>query len=122
MAYDIRPLSFSEILDRAFRVLLDNFGLLFAISALVWIPTGVLLEIGAQFVRPATTSILGFIVLFVAIPVQHTALILGVGEVYLDRAISVGKAFRSTLRLAPAVIGTYLLLGVIIVSFPLGWR
>jgi hypothetical protein len=114
MAYDIRPLSFSEILDRAFRVLLDNLVVLFAISALVSIPVGVLLEIGTKFVRPATISILGFTVLFVVIPVQHAALIVGVGEVYLDRAVSVEKAFRTTLRLAPAVIGTYLLVGVII--------
>ncbi len=114
MAYDIRPLSFSEILDRAFRVLLDNFFLLFAISALVWIPTGVLLEIGTKFVRPATISILGFTVLFVVMPVQHAALIVGVGEAYLGRTVSVGEAFRSTLRLAPAVIGTYLFVGVIV--------
>src|SRR5271166_5976864 len=114
MAYDIRPLSFSEILDRAFRVLLDNFVVLFVISALVWIPAGVLLEIVAKLGRHAATPILGFTVLFFAIPVQHAALIVGVGEAYLDRAVSVGKAFRTTLRLAPAVIATYLLTGVII--------
>ena len=33
---------------------------------------------------------------------------------YLDRAVSVGKAFRSALRIAPAVIGTYLFVGVIV--------
>src|SRR5579863_9047647 len=114
MAYDIRPLSFSEILDRAFRVLLDNFVMLFAISALVWIPAGVLLEIGTRFVRPrsAANSIFGLAVLFIAIPLQHAALIVGVGEVYLDRAVSVGRAFRSTLRIVPAVTGTYLLVGI----------
>ena len=122
MAYDIRPLSFSEILDRAFRVLLDNFVVLFAISALVWIPAGVLLEIGTRFVRlrSAANSILGLAVPFIAIPVQHAALIVGVGEVYLDRAVSVGRAFRSTLRIVPAVIGTYLLVGVIIIMIVLG--
>ena len=44
MTYDIRPLSFAEILDRSFRVYLDNFVPLFGISAVVWIPSGILLH------------------------------------------------------------------------------
>ena len=52
MAYDIRPLSFGEILDRAFRVYLDNFVLLFGISAVVWIPSGILLASAALIGPP----------------------------------------------------------------------
>lgn len=52
--------------------------------------------------------------LFVVIPVQHAALIDGVAEVYLDLPLSVGQAYRPTLRLVPAIVGTYLLVALIL--------
>lgn len=83
MAYDIRPLSFSEILDRAFRVLLDNFVLLFGISAVLWIPTAIFLTIEAKLARPGVATLVDFLVFFVVISIQHAALIDAVREVYL---------------------------------------
>ena len=57
MAYEIRPLSFAEILDRAFRVYLDNFVLLFGIAAVVWIPSGILLASATVIGSTAATII-----------------------------------------------------------------
>jgi len=45
MAYDIRPLSLAEVLDRGFRVLRDHFLLLVGIAAWAWIPYGILLAL-----------------------------------------------------------------------------
>ena len=57
MTYDIRPLSFGEILDRAFRVYLDNFALLFGIAAIIWVPSGIILASGALLgTTPPTSS------------------------------------------------------------------
>jgi hypothetical protein len=121
MAYDIRPLSFGEILDRAFRVYRDLFKLLFGISALVWIPSSVLLDIVAQLSkRPLGMSVFGVVFLLV-FAVQHAALVVGVAEVYLGRSVSIGQAFRPTWRLLPAIMGTYLLLAtIVVVSFVFG--
>src|SRR5208283_619150 len=94
MAYDIRPLSFGEILDRAFRVVLDNFALLFGIAAVVWLPSALLLVSGAV-IGPVAASILYSLFLMIAAPVMHAALIDGVAEAYLGRPIEIGDAYQS---------------------------
>jgi hypothetical protein len=114
MAYDIRPLSFGEILDRAFRVYLDNFALLFGISAVVWIPSG-LLNASAGVVGARAAAILNGLFLIVAGPVLNAALTIGVAEAYLDRPVSIGEAYQATRPILLPIIGTYLLIGLIFV-------
>jgi hypothetical protein len=105
MAYDIRPLSFGEILDRAFRVFLDNFMLLFGISAMVWIPSGILLA-SASVVGRGPAAILNIIFLMVVAPVMQAALTIGVAEAYLDRPVTIAEAYRSTRAILLPLIGT----------------
>ncbi len=114
MTYDIRPLSFGEILDRAFRVYLDNFMLLFGISAVVWIPNGILAA-STVIVGRVAASILNLIFLMVAGPVMQAALTIGVAEAYLDRPVTIAEAYRSTRSIFLPFIGTYLLIGVIFI-------
>jgi hypothetical protein len=109
MAYDIRPLSFGEILDRAFRVYLDNFLLLFGISALLWIPSGLLLATGVV-IGSGAASILNFIFLLVAAPVMQAALTIGVAEAYLDRPITIADAYQTARPILLPLLGTYLLM------------
>jgi len=123
MAYDIRPLSFSEILDRAFRVLLDNFLLLFGIAAIVIVPTRVLFAPGGvlgNHIAGALTTVFAMI----AIPIMHAALIMGVAEVYLDRPSTIIDAYRSTRPIALPYIGTFLLYFIVIffaAGIPIGF-
>src|SRR6187455_3333906 len=42
MAYEIRPMSVGEILDTGFRLLRNHFSLLVAISAIAYVPMGIL--------------------------------------------------------------------------------
>ena len=118
MAYDIRPLSFGEILDRAFRVYLDNFLLLFGIAAIFWIPSGILGASGGVVDRGVATT-LDSIFFMVAAPAMHAALIVGVASVYLDRPISIGEAYRSVRPIVLPFIGTYLLY-LLLFAFSMG--
>ncbi len=103
MAYNIRPLSFAEVLDRAFRVYLDNFQLLVGIAAVVWIPYGVLVAAGR------ITAGIGFILLLLGAPVMGVAHAIAVAHVYLDRPITVQDAYQATRPMLLRIIGTYLL-------------
>ncbi|HLI81214.1 MAG TPA: hypothetical protein VKV03_14600 [Candidatus Binataceae bacterium] len=113
MAYDIRPLSFGEILDRAFRVYLDNFALLFGISAVVWIPSGILL-LTASVIGAGAAAVFNLLFLSVAGPILAAAHIIAVSEVYLDRPITIAEAYRSTRPIILPLLGTYLLMGLLL--------
>ncbi len=116
MVYDIRPLSFGEILDRSFRVYVDNFLLLFSISAVVLIPAAILLATG-RVIGNSAASVLELLWLLVAAPAMHAALIIGVAEAYLDRPVSLAEAYRAAKPIFVPFIGTYLIL-ILIVSVP----
>jgi hypothetical protein len=114
MAYDIRPLSFGEILDRAFQVYFDNFVLLFGIAAVVWIPSGIILASGS-IVGNAAAAVLNLIFLMVAAPIMQAALTIAVSEAYLDRPVTIAEAYQSTRPIFLPLIGTYLLMGLLFV-------
>jgi len=114
MAYDIRPLSFGEILDRAFRVYLDNFVLLFGISAVVWIPSGIL-QASAVALGNTAAGVINILFMLVAAPVMQAALTIGIAEVYLDRPITIAEAYQSARPILVPFFGTYLLMAVIFI-------
>ncbi len=113
MAYEIRPLSFGEILDRAFRVYLDNFALLFGIAAVVWIPSGIL-QASATVIGSTAATIIDVIFMLVAAPVMQAALTIGIAEVYLDRPIAIAESYRSARPILVPFFGTYLLMAVLL--------
>lgn len=112
MTYDIRPLSFGEILDRAFRVYLDNFVLLFGIAAVVWIPSGIL-QASAVVIGNNAATIIDAIFMLVAAPVMQAALTIGIAEAYLDRPMSIAGAYQSARPILVPFFGTYLLMAVL---------
>ncbi|HVN28634.1 MAG TPA: hypothetical protein VMT64_09120 [Candidatus Binataceae bacterium] len=114
MTYDIRPLSFGEILDRAFRVYLDNFVLLFGISAIVLIPSGILLA-AMPVLGPGIAGGLNVLILLLAGPVMHAALVIAVAEAYLGRPVTIADAYRSVRPIIFPFIGTYLLTALVFV-------
>ena len=105
MAYDIRRLSFAEVLDRAFRVLLDNFVVLVAVAAIFLVPFAVL---NALFVRsgmvrsPAVGAIYGLFILLVlamVAPLNHAALTTAVTDIYLDKRVTPMGAYRDAWKI-----------------------
>ena len=111
MAYDIRPLSLGEVLDRGFRVLRDHFRLLVGIAAWAWIPYGVLLALSESNKIYAGLAMLVFLIVS---PLMYAGLIIAVGEVYLDQPATIASAYRSTRALVVPIIGTFLLLYVLV--------
>jgi len=99
MAYDIRPLSIAEVLDRGFRVLRDHFRLLVGIAAWAWIPYGVLLALSESNKTFAGLAMLLFLIVS---PIMYAALIVAVGEVYLDQPATIAGSYASTRALAGA--------------------
>lgn len=112
LAYNIRPLSFAEILDRAFRVFRDHFSVLVGISAVLWLPYGAILAVGNTSHVVFGIAGLAFGLLF---PVMSVALTAAVANVYLDRPITVGDAYRSIRVILTPIVGTYLLLYLLVI-------
>jgi hypothetical protein len=111
LAYNIRPLSFAEILDRAFRVFRDHFSVLVGISAVLWLPYGAILAVGNASRVVSGIAGIAFSLLF---PVMSVALVAAVANVYLDRPISVADSYRSIRVILTPIIGTYLLLYLLV--------
>ncbi len=111
MAYQIRAMSFAELLDTAFRIVRDHFGLLVGIASAVYVPLAVVND----GVQPAPGEIVwgrlaaALAVSLVAGPIGFTALTHAVGEIYLDRPTSIGQSFRFALRIIVPMTGTMLL-------------
>ena len=117
MAHNIRPLSFAEILDRAFAVLRDNFSLIVGISAIVWIPYGVVLALGRLAPDPtlrAVIAIVAELALIFAAPIIGIAITTAVARVYLDRPATISDAYRSSGPIVARAVGTYFLAGVLL--------
>src|SRR5579864_541913 len=111
LAYNIRPLSFAEILDRAFRVFRDHFSVLVGISAVLWLPYGAILAVGNTSHVVSGIAGIAFLLL---LPVMYVAFTAAVANVYLDRPITVGDAYRSIRFILTPIVGTYLLLYLLV--------
>jgi hypothetical protein len=126
MAYQIRAMSFAELLDTAFRLVRDHFLLLIGIASAVYIPLAVVNE----GVQPAPGQIVwgrlaaAVALSLVAVPIVFTALTHAVGEIYLGRQTSIGKSFGVALGLIVPMTGTMLLVylgilgGIILLVIP----
>jgi hypothetical protein len=113
VAYDIRPLSFTEVLDRAFALLRDQFWLLAGISAVLWIPYGVLAAFAGTANHLAIRA-LALLLLLLA-PVAHAALTVAVSCVYLGAPATIKGAYVATRDIIQSIIGTYLLMYLLII-------
>jgi len=111
LAYNLRPLSFAEVLDRAFRVFRDHFSVLVGISTVLWLPYGAILAVGNTSRVVFGIAEIAFLLL---LPVMWVALTAAVANVYLDRPITVGDAYRSIRVILTPIVGTYLLLYLLV--------
>ncbi len=114
MEYQIRAMSFAELLDTAFRIIRDHFGQLVGITSAVYVPLAVM---NAAAMPRAGAFALGPLVAVVVlalgvVPIVSTALTYAVGEIYLGRRTSIGRAFGAALRVVVPLVGTKLLVGL----------
>src|SRR5262249_57748573 len=101
MAYEIRAMSFAELLDTAFRIVRDHFGLLVGIASAVYIPFAVM----NAAAMPATGQIAWgplasvIVLALVVVPMASTALTHAVVATYLGLQRSLGPPSLSSARL-----------------------
>ena len=118
MAYQIKAMSFAEMLDTAFRILRDHFMTLAGLSAVVHVPLA-FLNSGIQQ-APGELAwgrfALSLLVSFVGAPFVAAALTHAIGEIYLGRPTSIGGSLRAALAIIVPLSGTMLLvyLGVFV--------
>jgi hypothetical protein len=109
LTYDIRPLSFTEVLDRAFALLRDQFWLMAGISAVLWIPYGVLAAF-AGIAHHEGLYLLALLLLLLLAPLAHAATTVAVSRIYLGTPVTVKGSYVATRDIFQAIIGTYLLM------------
>ena len=112
MGYNIRPLSFAEVLDRAFQVFRDHFSVLAGISAVLWLPYGAILAVDNT---SQVVFVIAEIALLILLPVMSVALTAAVASLYLDLPITVGDAYRSIRIILTPIVGTYLMLYLLVI-------
>jgi hypothetical protein len=133
VAYRIQQLKLTGILDQAVAIVKDNFGLLFTIVAICWIPLQLLSGIIAltmvptfdgqptpeqmRAVDPAQMMIFGVVLMvlglvqgLIALPLMNAAVIYAVAEKYLGREVTAGDALRKGLTKIAPLIGTAILM------------
>jgi len=122
MGYEIRAMSFGEILDAGFRIVRDHAAVLVGISALMHVPMA-LLAPGSPFAVTARPAVVGAeltrvgIVMALALlggPIVTTATTWAVGELYVGRPASLEPALRAAGRILLPLSGTVLLLYLVV--------
>lgn len=122
MRYEIRAMSFAEILDAGFRLVRDHFVLLVGISAALYVPVTVFQSAVESFAKGqdpgslALTGLLGLLIFAGVSPLVGVAITFALGEVYLGREVGIGDAFRKGLAVVVPVLGTSLLAGLAILG------
>jgi hypothetical protein len=118
MRYEVRAMSFAEILDAGFRLLRDHFVLLVGISAALYVPVTLFQSAMESLATEQTpgmlfaTGALGVLLFALVSPLVNVAITFALGEVYLGREVSIGDAFRKGLPILMPVLGTSLLAGL----------
>jgi hypothetical protein len=135
MPATLQPLTTGQLLDRTFQLYRKNFVLFCGIAALphaIYLMFGVFAASMPQFVSAADPgagigAMIGSVIILVAalfayiftIGLSQAAITLAVSDVYLDRPVTIGSAYRRTsrhfLRYLGIIMGVGLLVGIGIV-------
>jgi hypothetical protein len=117
MAYEIRELSFGEILDRGFRLVRDHIVLLGAPAAAIYVPVSLVLTVLTPETPTAPADLLPFAASFAAlillslvvVPVLWASVTYAIGESYLGRSVTIAEALRAGVDVLLPLIGTWIL-------------
>jgi len=118
MQYEIRPMSFGEILDTGFRLVRNHALLLIGCALPLYLP---LAFAGEQInaTNPTTRVVFGIIpMLLIGLlsPIVTAALTLAIGEFYLGRSVTFAQAIRGALGMFVPLVGTFLLAGLAVIG------
>ncbi|HYB90979.1 MAG TPA: hypothetical protein VEC38_08035 [Candidatus Binataceae bacterium] len=108
MEYDIRQLSFGEVLDRSLRILIDNPVLLIGVAVFLGLPVAALQSGGKAF------AVLSLIFALLATPLVIAALNSAIADTYLNRPVTIASAYRAAWSIILPFVGTYLLIYLIL--------
>ncbi len=122
MSYQVRQLSFGEILDQSFRVLRDNFAVLTTIMAIFYVPYSLVMpllkpraEAGVPEVPDFGAAMIGLaemLLMFAALPLTQLAATRAVSDAYLNAPMTVAEAYRAALKIYARYMRTCLLVGL----------
>lgn len=120
MQYEIRPMSFGEILDTGFQIVRNNFLQLVGIAAIVQIPFAFVQAMASNTPTgsaPSTSVVIGFVLgalgFVVLGPFVQVAITYAIGENYQGRTTTFGRAFGEAIGIVLPVLGTSLLSGLL---------
>jgi hypothetical protein len=115
MRYEIRPMSFGEILDVGFRLLRNHFVLLVGCALLVYVPLGYATQrLESNPADAGLGLLLLVLVIFSVSPLVTVALTIAVAECFLGRPPSAGDVLRRTFAVFMPIMGTFLLASLVI--------
>jgi hypothetical protein len=117
MRYEIRQMSFGEILDTGFQLLRNHFSLLLGLSLVLYAPIAVFNVILESLAPGSPTDPLLLLLtglplalaILVATPIVAGAITLAISRLYLGEPVDFGGALRATLPLMLPLMGTSLL-------------
>jgi len=119
VSYEIREMSFGEILDMGFTLLRNHFGVLVGIAAVLYLPVGLLWawSLPARGAVPdveqlIAIGIVSVMITAIAYPIVLAAVTHAVGESYLGRRATIGHALRLGLSILLPLLGTAILAGL----------
>jgi hypothetical protein len=131
MPHALRPLTFNEILDRTFSLYRREFSLFVGLSCALYLPLALLsTTLLSMPGKPAPgapltpgASLMIFAVSMVAMVLIMTGSLLlqgclavAIAERYLERPITVGQALARTVRRAPTLIATFVLMELVMMG------
>lgn len=122
-ATTLRPLAVADLIDEIFRLYRRNFALLFALTAVIWLPASVLFSIGfaavgragARLARTGAVDLdtglavllVGGVIGFFTFPLLLGATTDATAKRYLDRPTTVGASARAGVRSFWRIIAGY---------------
>lgn len=124
MSYDIRPLSFGEVLDESFKLLRDQFAVLVGICAVLYVPMSLLQSLLVPDVEQGVPTppsfaflgvgvLLGILSLLVVLPLTQLAVTRAVSAAYLSAPLTLGEAYGGAYKLYGKYLITVTLVGVL---------
>jgi len=132
MIYEIRPMSFGELLDAGFRLLRNHAAVLIGLAVVLYVPLSIAQVIVESAFAPAETGVggewsaavsvvigavvLGLVWLLVVVPVSSAAITHAVSELYLGREATIGGSLRVGWEMYMPLAGTMLLMSLLILG------
>lgn len=120
MRYEIRAMSFGEIIDMGFQLLRNHFALLLSLSLVLYTPIAAFnlavasLDASGPGDEPQVLLIVGIVALLMLslvliAPIVGAAATFAVGRLYLGEDVTFGRALRAAFAVIAPLLGTALL-------------